>query len=127
MHPAERFVGVRYDPDAMDCADFVAHVRRELHGHEVRMPHERPRGDEGRRALGDLAQQYGKPTDDPQDGDLVLMRAPGRRWHVGLFYWIGGDACVLHCASAFGCSVIHALRDLPRFLLRVEGIYRWTA
>jgi hypothetical protein len=125
MHPAERFVGVQYAED-FDCADFVAMVRLELHDHEIDMPNGRPRGRAGQLALGELSRQYADPTDDPRDGDLVLMRrSVGRTGHVGLFYRIDGEGWVLHSNETNGMSVLHRVRDLAGWGARIEGYYRW--
>lgn len=123
-HPAEAFVGVPYDAETMDCADFVALVRQQLHGHQVVLPNGRPRGVAGQRALGALSQPYADPTDTPEDGDLVLMRR-GRLWHVGLVYRIGSERHVLHAMDETSCSVLTPVRDLPALGLRFEGFYSW--
>lgn len=125
MHPAERYLGVAYDADTCDCADFVSLVRLELHGHEVAMPNGRPRGRDGQAALGDLSRPYGDPTDNPQDGDLVLMKRGRGLWHVGLFYRIAGEDYVLHSMDTETCSVLHKVRELPLWGLKVEGVYSW--
>jgi hypothetical protein len=126
MHPAERFVGIPYCPDTMDCADFVAHVRRELHGHDVRLPNGRPRGEEGQVALGALSRQYATPTDSPQDGDLVLMKRKAGAGHVGLFYRIAGEDWVLHSNETNGMSVLHRVRELPLWGAKIAGFYAWV-
>jgi len=33
---------------------------------------------------------------------------------------------VLHSNERNGCSVLHRVRDLPEFGLRIEGIYTWA-
>ncbi len=125
MHPAERFVGLVYDEAAFDCADFVAHVRRELHGHEVRLPNGRPRGHEGQIALGELSKAYAMRTEAPEDGDLVQMRRRAGVGHVGLFYRIAGEEYVLHANETNGMSVLHRVRDLSQWGARIEGYYSW--
>lgn len=125
MHPAERFVGMVYDADRFDCADFVAHVRRELHGHDVRLPNGRPRGEAGQVALGDLSRAYATRTDTPQDGDLVLMKRRAGVGHVGLYYRIAHDDWVLHSNETNGESVLHLVRDLPLWGAIVDGYFAW--
>lgn len=126
MHPAERFVGLTYDEATFDCADFVAHVRRELHGHEIRMPNGRPRGREGQVALGELSRAYATRIEQPKDGCLVLMRRRAGVGHVGLYYEIGGEGWVLHANETNGMSVLHRVRDLPHWGARIEGFYEWN-
>lgn len=130
MHLAEveRFVGIPYDEATFDCADFVAHVQRELFGRDVRLPNGRPRGKEGQAALGDLSRPYAERTEEPQDGDLVLMYEFGthRAGHAGVYFKLAHDAWVLHSNERNGCSVLHRVRDLPTFGARIEGFYRWV-
>lgn len=120
----DRFVGMPYRDD-FDCADFVAHVRRELFGHEVQLPNGRPRGTAGQGVLGEMAQPYGIPTDAPADGDLVLMREPAG-WHVGLYFFRDHEGWVLHSNERNGCSVMHRIRELPDWGLTVAGYYAWA-
>jgi len=126
MHPAERFIGIAYDADTFDCADFVAHVRRELFGHEVRLPNGRPRGEAGQVALGSLSKSYTTPTDAPQDGDLVLMKRRAGVGHVGLYFRIAGEGWVLHSNETNGASVLQPIRDLHSWGAIVEGYYAWA-
>ncbi|WP_295567078.1 peptidoglycan endopeptidase [uncultured Stenotrophomonas sp.] len=124
----ERFVGVPYDEASMDCADLVVLVQRELFGREVRMPGRRPRGTEGQAALGSLSMPLCRPTERPSDGDLVLMtEAPHKRpGHAGVFFFLAHEGWVLHSNERNGCSVLHRVRDLPDFGLRIEGYYTWA-
>lgn len=124
----ERFVAIPYDEREFDCADLVALVQRELFGRDVQMPGRRPRGVEGQAALGELSQPYGQRTATPQDGDLVLMIEHGQKrpGHAGVYFWLGHEGHCLHSNERNGCSVIHKIRDLPDFGLRIEGYYRWA-
>ncbi|KAF1710308.1 hypothetical protein CSC70_06335 [Pseudoxanthomonas kalamensis DSM 18571] len=124
-HPAEAFVGMVYDEQRFDCADFVAHVRRELHGHEVKLPNGRPRGEHGQVVLGELSKSYAHRTDTPADGDLVLMKRRAGVGHVGLFYRIGGEEWVLHSNETNGASILHRVRELPLWGALIEGYYAW--
>lgn len=122
----ERFTGVPYCEQTMDCADFVVLVQRELFGREVRLPNGRPRGARGQLALGELSKPYGVPTDTPADGDLVLMLEHGRPAHVGLYFWLAHEAHVLHSCERIGESVIHRARDLPAFGAPISGYFKWA-
>lgn len=126
MHPAEAFVGMVYDEHRFDCADFCAHVRRELYGHDVRLPNGRPRGEEGQVALGELSRAYAVPTSEPQDGDLVLMKRRAGVGHAGLYFFIAGEPWVLHSNETSGESVLHRVRELPAWGAIVEGYYKWA-
>ncbi len=124
----ERFTLIPYDEATFDCADLVALVQRELFGRQIQMPGRRPRGTEGQAAIGELSRPYGRRTETPQDGDLVLMIEHGhkRPGHAGVFFYLAHEGHCLHANERNGCSVIHKIRDLPDFGLRVEGYYTWT-
>ncbi|WP_313642156.1 peptidoglycan endopeptidase [Stenotrophomonas sp.] len=124
----ERFTLLPYDEGTFDCADLVALVQRELFGRDVRMPSRRPRGAEGQAAIGELSRPYARRTDTPQDGDLVLMIEHGQKrpGHAGVFFYLAHEQWVLHANEKTGCSILHRVRDLPDFGLRIEGTYSWV-
>ena len=126
MLPPLHLYAVEYDPHGMDCADFVALVRREMFGHDVRLPNGRPRGEAGELALGELSRAYGVRVDVPEDGDYVLMTQPGNRWHVGLWFDCGGDPAVFHLRREGTTAEMTPIRDLARMMLKIEGVYRWV-
>lgn len=121
----DRFVGLPYS-DAFNCADFVAHVQRELYGREVRLPGARDA--KAQMAMGETIREYAVPTDTPQDGDLVLMREFGRKRpsHVGLYFVIDHEAWVLHLIERGSQSLCQRMRDMTRFGVKPEGMYRWA-
>lgn len=125
----ERFVGMPYCEQTFDCADLVALVQRELYARHVVLPQHRPRGVDGQRAIGELSKPYAhRRTGPPQDGDLVLMleHAQKRPGHAGVFFFLAHEAWVLHANEKNGCAVLHRVRDLPDFGLRIEGYYEWA-
>lgn len=124
----ERLTLIPYDEDEFDCADLVALVQRELFGRQIQMPGRRPRGTEGQAAIGELSRPYARRTDTPQDGDLVLMIDHGhkRPGPAGVFFYLAHEAWVLHANEKTGCSILHRVRELPDFGLRIEGYYRWV-
>lgn len=121
MAITDPFVGMPYCERTFDCADFVVHVMRELFGRDVDLPNGRPRGRDGQVALGDLSREYAKPITTPSDGDLVLMRT-GRGWHVGLFFSVAHEPCVLHCPADPGHSILQRIREMPQ---TITGYYTW--
>lgn len=127
----DRYCGLPYCVRSFDCADLVMLVQRELFGREVLLTgSRRPRPvrtvdqiEELQRRTSALAER----VEQPQDGDLVLMLDTGqtRPGHAGTYFFIAHEPWVLHTTHAIGSSVLHRLRDLPSFGLRVEGFYRW--
>lgn len=125
----ERFTLIPYDPDTADCADLVVLVQRELFGRIVSMPGRRPRGAQGAAKLGELSAAYARRREGPpEDGDLVLMFDHGQRnpGHAGVFFRLAHEGWVLHSNEQNGCSVLHRVRDLVGFGLRIEGYYEWV-
>ncbi|MDV3469001.1 peptidoglycan endopeptidase [Stenotrophomonas sp. C3(2023)] len=124
----EALVGVPYCEKTCDCADFVVLVQQQLFGRAVRLPGARPRGAAGQAAIGDLSRPYATAAASPMDGDLVLMIEHGqkRAGHAGVFFRLAHEGWVLHSNEKNGCSVLHRVRDLPDFGLRIEGYYRWV-
>ncbi|WP_312368124.1 peptidoglycan endopeptidase [Stenotrophomonas sp.] len=124
----DRFVGIPYDEATLDCADFVLRVQKEFFLRDVSLPSSRPRGVAGQAAIGELSRPFAQRTETPQDGDLVLMIEHGQKrpGHVGVYFWVAHEAWVLHSNERNGCSVMHRVRDLPDFGLRIEGTYSWV-
>ena len=124
----ERFTLIPYDEVEFDCADLVVLVQRDLFGRKVVMPGHRPRGAEGQATIGELSRPYARRTETPQDGDLVLMVEHGhkRPGHAGVFFFMAHEPWVLHANEKTGCSILHRVRDLPDYGLRIEGTYAWV-
>ena len=127
-HWSEPYIGRPYVLGESDCARLVCDVRREVFGLPVPEEAEPGRAPSayGRfQQMRDGVEEYGDPTDDPQDGDSVLMFCRGRDSHIGVYAVVNGEPCVLHAMKNAGMTVLHRLRDLPRYNLHVEGFYKW--
>jgi hypothetical protein len=124
----EPFTQLPYCEKSFDCADLVVLVQRHLFKREVAMPSIRPRGVAGQAVIGALSQTYVASTGSPADGDLVLMfeHAQKKPGHVGVYFWLAHEAWVLHANEKNGCSVLHRIRELPDYGLRIEGYYKWV-
>ena len=124
----DRYTQIPYCEATFDCADMVKLVQREVFGREVALPSARPRGVAGSAAVQARARELARPTEKPSDGDLVLMIDHGqkRAGHVGVWFWLDHEAWVLHTSERLTRGVLHRLRDLPQWGLRLEGIYTWA-
>ena len=124
----ERFTLIPYDEDTFDCADLVIRVQREMFGRDVLVPGHRPRGARGQLTLGELSATYANPVDTPECGDLVLMADFGhsKPSHAGVFFFLAHEPWVLHTNAKTGCSVLHRIREIGDYGLKVEGYYRWN-
>lgn len=128
MHWSEQYIGDPYVLGDADCARLIARVRREVY--ELPVPSDvevdRAASRLGRVGqMNDLVAIYGQRTDNPEEGDVVLMMCRGRPSHVGAYCVVDNEPCVLHAMENAGMVVRHRLRDLPKVLLTVEGFYKW--
>ena len=125
----EQYVGLPYCEKTFDCADLVVKVQRELFGRDVTLPNGRERGVQGQAAIGHKVGEYARRVELPSDGDLVLMRQLGRKvaGHAGILFHIDHEHWVLHSNETNGCAVLHRIRDLPGFGVKVEGYYEWVS
>lgn len=121
----DRFIGLPYSKD-FNCADFVAHVQRERYGREIRLPG--ARDPKAQLRMRETILDYARPTDCPQDGDLVLMREFGRQKpsHVGLYFQMDHEGWVLHLIERGSQSLCQRMRDLPRFGVKVTEFFAWA-
>lgn len=127
----DRYIGIPYCEQTMDCADLAVLVQAELFGRAINIPGRRQRMAAPRAAIermvcgndamaGELADRIER--DDLRDGDLVLMRS--ETLHIGTVFSLSGTLWVLHAFANIGHSTLHRLRDLPALGLSVEGYYR---
>ena len=126
-HWAEAYVGRPYVAGEFDCAHLVVAVMAERFGRTITLPaHARElRARDAQIAM--LQGELAKLADEPHEGDVVLMRAAGRRralgHHIGV--WCApGAPHVLHCTAEIG-TCLHPLRALATHGLEATGVYRW--
>lgn len=124
MHRAcSEFFARTYDPDGFDCADLALAVQRKLFGRGFLVPANRT---EARRQMRVIFRTHLVETAAPVNGDVVLMREAGRHKadHVGTWFLIGGEACVLHTTERTD-TIFTRLRHLSDIGLTVENVYTW--
>ena len=127
-HWSEKYIGRPYVLGDADCARLLADVRKEVFSLPVPSEVEVDRAQSRLSRVGqmtDLVAEYGIRTDDPQEGDAVLMICAGRPGHIGAYCLINNQGCVLHAMENAGMVVLHKIRDLNIFSLKVEGYYKW--
>lgn len=126
MHWSDTYVGRQYISGEFDCADLAAAVRREVFAQDIQLPTERRPGPFGRNAqIADLQADYADCTEQPADGDAVLLNVRGRLQHIGVYCLIDGEPWVLHNAMDARQVVRQRLRDLTMYGYRVGGYYKW--
>lgn len=128
MHWSEDFIGKPYSLGDADCAALVTEVRQKVfNGHipkEVEVYRENTRLKRAEQ-LETLSKSFTQPTDQPTDGDIVLMLCRGRPSHIGVFCVVDNEPSVLHAMENAKMVVRHRIRDLPKYFLAVEGYYKW--
>lgn len=118
MHWANHYLGLPWvsggtGPDEFDCWGFVRHIMREHFNHEV--PVIDVDATNLRSVLTAFRQhpeleRYEVHQDNPQLGDVVLMRHTKHPTHCGI--WIDADGGgVLHCSRGSGV-VFQSLQSL---------------
>ena len=128
MHWSTKYIGKPYELGEADCAALVAEVRenefKSLVPDFVKTYRENTRLKRVEQ-LETLAKEATERTDNPQEGDVVLMMCRGRPSHVGVYCFVDGENCVLHAMENAKMVVRHRIRDLDKFFLSVEGYYKW--
>lgn len=127
-HWADKYIGNEYVTNSADCARLLAKVRKEQFNLPVPedIDIERAASRLGRVGqMQDLVNEFGLRTENPQEGDAVLMICRGRPSHVGVYCIVDKEPCVLHAMENAGMVVLHRIRELSRVLLSVEGYYTW--
>jgi cell wall-associated NlpC family hydrolase len=128
MHWSTKYIGKPYELGEADCAALVADVRenefKSLVPNFVKTYRENTRLKRVEQ-LESLAKEATERTDNPQEGDVVLMMCRGRPSHVGVYCFVDGENCVLHAMENAKMVVRHKIRDLDKFFLSVEGYYKW--
>ena len=132
-HWSDKYLGRPYLRGEFDCADLVVEVARAEFGRAVALPRHaegvRARDEQIERLTGELGRRLdGAAGEAPQDGDIALMKAAGRRLslghHIGVVAALPLAVCVLHCLAGVGV-VRHPIDFLGDRQLELTGIYRW--
>lgn len=132
-HWSDKYLGRPYLRGEFDCADLVVEVARAEFGRAVALPRHAESVRARDRQIEQLTGELGRRLDDAagealQDGDIVLMKAAGRRLslghHIGVVAVLPLASCVLHCLAGIGVAR-HPIDCLAERQLTLTGIYRW--
>jgi hypothetical protein len=125
-HWSDAYVGEPYVKDTLNCGGWANVVQREVFGRDINLPTAEGSGPHAASAtIKRLKDDYAERTDDPRDGDGVIMIGRGGLDHVGVYCVIHGEPWVLHAMKRVGQVVRTRLWELPNIGLKVEGFYQW--
>lgn len=127
-HWSEKYIGLPYVRGDADCARLCSSVRKQQFNKPAPEDIEVDRAESRLGRVGqmsDLVAEYGVKTDNPSEGDVVLMMCRARPSHIGIYCIVDGEECVLHAMESAKMVVLHKIRDLHRVFLSVEGFYKW--
>lgn len=124
-----RYIGIPYkeggrDISGTDCWGLAVLILGDVYG--VQLPTLNGEYQHGNRAALEQFVDATKatvgaiPVDDPEPGDLVVLRYQGKATHVGVYV---GDGLVVHNVGGNHTSRIER-RDSPGIARRIEGWYR---
>jgi cell wall-associated NlpC family hydrolase len=128
MHWSENYIGRPYKLGDADCAALVVDVAQKEFAVNAPDFVEAMRENTRRKRieqLETLAILATEKTENPVEGDVVLMYCLGRPSHVGVYCVVDNEPSVLHAMENAKMVVRHRIRDLQKFWLSVEGYYKW--
>jgi hypothetical protein len=125
QHWTKKYLSIPYSE--MNCAEFTEYVLKDKFDLNFKFPQS-----QGSFFMEShqIKQEMFKfvcpvPTDEPKDGDLVLMSGRRLLSHVGLYVNIKDQDYVLHTQKTFGCACLHKLKEISFYGLFFEGFYKW--
>jgi len=123
MHWASKYLSIPYKN--MNCSKFVEHVLRDHFKRDYTFPQSEGSLFNQSIQIKENLPKFCYKTNDPAEGDLVLMHGARRMCHVGVYLKIKDIEYVLHSESSMKCSALHKFKDLKFFGYSVEGVYTW--
>lgn len=109
----------------MNCSKFSEFVLREHFKRDFQFPQSKGSIFNQSKQIRDNLPKFADRTDNPKEGDLVLMHGLRRMCHVGIYVNIKGISYVLHCEASMKTSALHRFDYLMSFGYSVEGVYAW--
>ena len=114
MHWSEKYVGKEYIFNEFDCTHLVQEVQTAEFDRYIDLPTERGVDlKEASDLIEKYKEHYGVPTDNPVDGDVILMHARNDRNHIGVLCVINKKKYVLHNLRGRS-TCCHKISDLKK-------------
>lgn len=121
-HWSEKYVMIPFIP--YNCAGFVESILKQEFGCDIQFPQTTLNRNEDIKLMSKVISKFTK-TDNPEDGDVVLMNGSRESCHVGVFVKIKNVNYVLHTEARLKVSSLHRISDLPNFNYFLNGFYKW--
>jgi cell wall-associated NlpC family hydrolase len=122
-HWAEKYISI--PQRRFNCVEFVEFVMRDHFGVEYKFPQSEGNVFKNSQLIRENFDLYCERTDDPKEGDVVLMHGKRRMCHVGIYIPIKRSKYVLHSDMIMKTPALHNLNILSGLGYSVEGIYKW--
>lgn len=126
IHWSSKYISIPYKK--MHCSAFVQYVLKDYFNIEFTFPQSEGQifnqSEQIKKSIP-LFSSYPNITDEPVDGDLVLMHGLRLMCHVGLYVEIKNVPYVLHSEASIGSACLHKMSELRQYGYSVEGVYRW--
>lgn len=110
----------------MNCAQFVEHILRNEFKIDYKFPQSEGSFFNQSAQIRNNFKNYCTKTEEPKDGDLVLMHGKRLMCHVGLYVKIKNEEYVFHTEKSMKTASLHPLKSLLLFGYSVEGFYSWV-
>lgn len=122
-HWVNKYLKISYKE--MNCSKFVEHILREEFKIEYTFPQSEGTLFKQSQQIRDNINIFAQKTDNPKDGDMILMHGKRLMCHVGVYVKIGINEYVLHTESSLKTAALHKLKDLKNYGYSVGGFYTW--
>lgn len=125
MHWSDEYVGREYIPEEFDCVHLVVEVQNKIYGKQIEVQVEREQNVfKLCRQIDQHLETFYEQVEQPEEGDMVLMKCRGRLNHTGVYVVIDGVPYVLHNLRSIMSVALHKLRDLEKYGVYVDSYYR---
>lgn len=127
-HWSEKYVGMDYVHDEFDCVHLLQLVQQNEFERTIDIPVERDNNVFALSSQIDFHKAEYLETvkqHEATEGDVVLMLAKGRLNHTGVLCKINNTNYVLHNLRNIRAVALHRVRELEKYGLKLEGIYRF--
>lgn len=122
-HWCEKYLAKKHLP--FSCGDFVENVLLDHYGFSYNFPKSVKDLEQDTKAIKGLIGNVLTKTDNPLEGDIVVMGGKRHACHVGLLVDIKNTKYILHSDVNIKYSALTKTSDLFYIGYFIEGYYSW--